>query len=632
MTEKMTFREHIVQDLGVCPQGIDPDAPGDITIYPFPGWDFGKPGPITVPRQDAIRPDGFNPRSQNGEGEGHFCTRTCETNDVHVGKMDITAEAKDTIAMYAAPAKTATVSVSAGYTGTLSGAHELVVTYSECTECGKIEDEKTPYTAEIEVAWTATAAGKTVECSTWTGPMTKGKGHPIHFAVNATCTACGKTAGSDAAALADVYELSIDKYDEYLGLNLTDAMKGKYVTRTATAKIDPEPDGKAFSWTDCGRCKWRSATDRATVTYGATEKTGPSSSYRAEPLTVGATVTKGDLSASANCTTNFTVVKVDVKLGDWIERADEKNGEMISSFVERGPDAMFGGYPTLAEDEMMKYPVSIGVLPKSLPNEEGITFEFCDNDLITDVNRTITGVDHKVSEHHYTLGEVANQKFYLFDGTGSSGKKKFSALHDNSAAHDMITYDACCCVFAVFADCTSSITGHSFWKIEVDESHLKLLPDHLRPYVGVYGFYPAQIGGDKTESYYLAPGQLRKDDFLYREHFVDQAQTSRTAHHVWHISFRRCIDGLEEVHSIASKKPKYDLSNYNCTDVAISVGRACGVPLQDAGFPDFSLFEIIREVIGDDENWTNDRDGSFSSPLGLLVNLKYNNFLYGVIE
>ena len=632
MTEKMTFREHIVQDRGVCPQGIDPDAPGDITIYPFPGWDFGKPGPITVPRQDAIRPDGFNPRSQNGEGEGHFCTRTCETNDVHVGKMDITAEAKDTIAMYAAPAKTATVSVSAGYTGTLSGAHELVVTYSECTECGKIEDEKTPYTAEIEVAWTATAAGKTVECSTWTGPMTKGKGHPIHFAVNATCTACGKTAGSDAAALADVYELSIDKYDEYLGLNLTDAMKGKYVTRTATAKIDPEPDGKAFSWTDCGRCKWRSATDRATVTYGATEKTGPSSSYRAEPLTVGATVTKGDLSASANCTTNFTVVKVDVKLGDWIERADEKNGEMISSFVERGPDAMFGGYPTLAEDEMMKYPVSIGVLPKSLPNEEGITFEFCDNDLITDVNRTITGVDHKVSEHHYTLGEVANQKFYLFDGTGSSGKKKFSALHDNSAAHDMITYDACCCVFAVFADCTSSITGHSFWKIEVDESHLKLLPDHLRPYVGVYGFYPAQIGGDKTESYYLAPGQLRKDDFLYREHFVDQAQTSRTAHHVWHISFRRCIDGLEEVHSIASKKPKYDLSNYNCTDVAISVGRACGVPLQDAGFPDFSLFEIIREVIGDDENWTNDRDGSFSSPLGLLVNLKYNNFLYGVIE
>ena len=364
MTEKMTFREHIVQDLGVCPQGIDPDAPGDITIYPFPGWDFGKPGPITVPRQDAIRPDGFNPRSQNGEGEGHFCTRTCETNDVHVGKMDITAEAKDTIAMYAAPAKTATVSVSAGYTGTLSGAHELVVTYSECTECGKIEDEKTPYTAEIEVAWTATAAGKTVECSTWTGPMTKGKGHPIHFAVNATCTACGKTAGSDAAALADVYELSIDKYDEYLGLNLTDAMKGKYVTRTATAKIDPEPDGKAFSWTDCGRCKWRSATDRATVTYGATEKTGPSSSYRAEPLTVGATVTKGDLSASANCTTNFTVVKVDVKLGDGIERADEKNGEMISSFVERGPDAMFGGYPTLAEDEMMKYPVSIGVLPK----------------------------------------------------------------------------------------------------------------------------------------------------------------------------------------------------------------------------------------------------------------------------
>lgn len=466
--------------------------------------------------------------------------------------------------------------------------------------------------------------------------LLKGENQHLEYTVAASrkaspeCALCAATASAEA--LADVYELSVSMESEYLGLDMTDAARGHQVSRTATARIDPNPKSgnhAVYRWTDCGtRCEWSSSLSASTVKYRTDGSKGPSSRYREEPLVVEGTVyTQNWLGpkVSAACTNRFTIVRVDVQLGDWLEQADEKNGEMISSFVERGVDAIIGGYPPLAKEEMTKFPVSIGVMPNSLPKDEAISIVYSDNEIIT-------GVDQKVSKSCHTIGEVADMKFYLFDGTGSSGKKKFSALHDNSAAHDMITYDACCCVFAVFADCTSSITGHSFWKIEVDESHLKLLPDHLRPYVGVYGFYPAQIGGDKTESYYLAPGQLRKDDFLYREHFVDQAQTSRTAHHVWHISFRRCIDGLEEVHSIASKKPKYDLSNYNCTDVAISVGRACGVPLQDAGFPDFSLFEIIREVIGDDENWTNDRDGSFSSPLGLLVNLKYNNFLYGVIE
>lgn len=119
---------------------------------------------------------------------------------------------------------------------------------------------------------------------------------------------------------------------------------------------------------------------------------------------------------------------------------------------------------------------------------------------------------------------------------------------------------------------------------------------------------------------------------MYKDHFKDGAQTTDTAYHVWHISFNGCISGLEEVCSIAAKTNKYDLASYNCADVAVSVGRACGAPIPDAGLPDLSIIEIVRGWFDEDENWDNAKDGSYSSPFGLMLNLKYINWMYGVVE
>ena len=115
------------------------------------------------------------------------------------------------------------------------------------------------------------------------------------------------------------------------------------------------------------------------------------------------------------------------------------------------------------------------------------------------------------------------------------------------------------------------------------------------------------------------------------------AHESGTVLHAWHISFEGCLNGLERVYSIANDKPRYDLACFNCTDAAVSVGHACGAPVPAAGLPDFSIWETIRGFWGDQSDWMKTfdlsrADGSYSSPLGLLMNLFYINHLYGETE
>ena len=102
----------------------------------------------------------------------------------------------------------------------------------------------------------------------------------------------------------------------------------------------------------------------------------------------------------------------------------------------------------------------------------------------------------------------------------------------------------------------------------------------------------------------------------------------------WHIPFEGCVKGLERVYGIAQDKPKYDLACFNCTDVALSVGLACGVPVPAAGFPDLSIVGLIRIRFKDWEGTIDLSafDGMYSSPIGLLMNLEELNELYGENE
>ena len=159
-----------------------------------------------------------------------------------------------------------------------------------------------------------------------------------------------------------------------------DVCGARQEVRTEVSHYDVEPD--TYAWTDCGRCAFVGQTSAEAVVYGATDETGGSESYLAEDLTVAATVRNADgLSASATCMTNFTVVAVDVSLGNWGELMDEKNDTVISSYVKRDGTGWFEGYPDLAEEAMTKCPVEIEVLPENLPAEEKVRIAFEDDNL-----------------------------------------------------------------------------------------------------------------------------------------------------------------------------------------------------------------------------------------------------------
>ena len=105
----------------------------------------------------------------------------------------------------------------------------------------------------------------------------------------------------------DVCEVLIDRPD-FIGLDRTDVGRANPTIYSASANLDPKPSAAiSYDWRDCGICSFTGCTDQARVRYFAPDSDHASASFLAEPLTVAVGV--GD-SVAANCTTNFTVVKV----------------------------------------------------------------------------------------------------------------------------------------------------------------------------------------------------------------------------------------------------------------------------------------------------------------------------------
>ena len=309
---------------------------GPVTVTARPGWLVNGRESVSYPSAKGLS-GGLKFTSRLGEDHS-CCPPPPTSNDVHCTDFVIgaTANPPNVIALYAVPATSAVVTASASSKVVETGAHQVTLVWEEweCDVCGARQEARTEVSYYDVVpdtyAWTATAAGSVQRSSTWTGQMSKGVGQAISFDVVGTRAACGQCTGSaHAEASADVYELSVERPD-YLGLDRTDAMKGELVTRTATAKIDPSPARATYSWTDCGRCAFVGQTSAEAVVYGATDETGGSESYLAEDLTVAATVRNADgLSASATCTTNFTVVAVDVTVGGVGEDKEETSPQRV---------------------------------------------------------------------------------------------------------------------------------------------------------------------------------------------------------------------------------------------------------------------------------------------------------------
>ena len=332
------------------------------------------------PEDDGNPADDEDPEDDDGEEEDDpedddECDWEAYYETNHVSgtscAVKVTVDPERQAVMYALPAKGTNVSVSADYEVVARAKHEVYRRWrcAKHQNCDKTHDPEEEFVESFDVepdtfAWTATGTNGTVRSSAWSGFLSKGLDQKVAFELKASKSGCGAPGcrcEASEKAYVDVYELSVERPD-YLGLDLTDAMKGRDVTRTATAKIDPAPASATYKWTSCGRCKFIGGKDAASVTYGGNDKTGGSESYLAEPLSVTATAKNAaGQSASASCTTNFTVVAVNVSVGGAGEDGEEENAKEVC-YCKDNDD---GSLKDFAKENLV--PVRITCQPKDLP-------------------------------------------------------------------------------------------------------------------------------------------------------------------------------------------------------------------------------------------------------------------------
>lgn len=375
-----------------------------------------------------------------GEDSEHIPLVDCQFDSVvsnaHIAPPAIgVAVSERQLLMYALPDTNVLVSASAACETLSNGLHEVTTTWLPCPVChaahDPVEEKSLEDVAPGAQYWTASAAGVETNSNTWTGYMTKGMDQQISFRVVATnnCRKCICEASTNVVV--DVHELSISRLD-YLGLDRTDAGRTNPVIKAGTAVIDPGPSGTVtYTWTDCGIYSFTGRTDQATVRYFVPDPDVRSGAY---PLTVAAAIEDGDLSASATCTTNFTVVKVDVAIAG----VDEDKEETEGAFVQYVPDAN-GAISVEGTNQMKKVAVTFSCAPTNLPTNEVVTIE---NSGPGQLYEEAGGELVLITATNYPACELSSHKFFLHGHEVPSALQygEISVTHATSGAKDVAKY------------------------------------------------------------------------------------------------------------------------------------------------------------------------------------------------
>ncbi len=416
---------------------VDRNSPDSVKVSARPGWLVNGRESVSV---DPKRGLWLKVMSRLGEDEVHVHLFSYTREDEHIENIELSAEAvpASKIAMYALPDTSTVVSISAMHEVTKRGKHKETTTYYPCV-CGETHNpQEVVRIYEVEpdcYEWTASGAGQTVKASMWTGQMSKGLRQSIEFTVVGNrddCALCMCTASTNN--LVDVHELSVAN-DLYLGLDRTDFGRTNPVVKVAAALIDPEPTGSsAYSWTDCGICAFTGRTDRAQVRYFVPDPDKGSAHHLDETLTVRGTATNAEeLSASANCTTNCTVVKVDVTIGGVGEEKEEKEG----AFIQHVADAANGQWTEEGTNALVA--VSITCEPENLPADEMIKISAPAKSLYIRHNGKYYVIPDETNFPAYLLPDV---EFVLHGHDESSGfcDREIKVEHKRSGAVDVAKF------------------------------------------------------------------------------------------------------------------------------------------------------------------------------------------------
>ena len=527
------------------------------------------------PEDDGNPADDEDPEDDDGEEEDDpedddECDWEAYYETNHVAgtscAVKVTVDPERQAVMYAFPAKGTNVSVSADYEVVARAKHEVYRRWrcAKHQNCDKTHDPEEEFVESFDVepdtfAWTATGTNGTVRSSAWSGFLSKGLDQKVAFELKASKSGCGAPGcrcEASEKAYVDVYELSIDLPDEYLGLDLTDAMKGRDVTRTATAKIDPAPASATYKWTSCGRCKFIGGKDAASVTYGGNDKTGGSESYLAEPLSVTATAKNAaGQSASATCTTNFTVVAVNVSVGGAEEGGEESEGVLLSRMSDEVPQNARNWKESVRE-------VAISCLPENLPAGTLVSIEVPGNtfyEMCDDAYKLLGG------NATFSVEDLKSRKFALCGHAESKAKcdQNIVARIEPSQAIDKGCMTVLSYSFTGFVDRPSGgkdwnldgfnvDAGHAFWSFNCSNPIFDLTLNnnvHVNRQVGFYS------------------------DGM---HDPDVTHTPDVTH-VWLISRKAFLRGMEFTYAQILGQPQYNLSTNNCCNMMVEAAHSSGI-------------------------------------------------------
>ena len=168
-----------------------------------------------------------------------------------------------------------------------------------------------------------------------------------------------------------------------------------------------------------------------TVSYQNKDSETASGEYLAERL--AASVTLAGMDSSVVCATNFTVVKVDVK----IDEMDEVEEETEGAFVQCVPDDK-GEISTEGTDKMVS--VSFVCEPHGIPSSEIISVSCYGRG---ELYETLPdGAHSKMASGKFSLNEISGRKFKLHGHKVSHSDKDGSVriVHVSSAASDVAKY------------------------------------------------------------------------------------------------------------------------------------------------------------------------------------------------
>ena len=297
----------------------------EVKLEARPGWRF-RDGSTSVTLNKAAGEPAKSPdavgEGQSAEGSATIVIEDGEDDDDENGDgegsvehekpiLSMTATAPKVVA-YSVQDGGTNVSISLSATVTTNGKHRKLDAEGNVVE----EKEFSPKHYVWKMTGVATGEAETDSSThTFTVNLTKGESKWLNFSVvGKTCSICDGEVESDAATDSveiDVYELSISRPD-YLGLDRTDAGRQGHVVKTATLSSDPSlPSSSSVEWTECGICEFVGARDQLKVSYQNKDSDTASESYLAERL--AASVKLAGMDSAFVCSTNFTVVKVDIK-------------------------------------------------------------------------------------------------------------------------------------------------------------------------------------------------------------------------------------------------------------------------------------------------------------------------------